>query len=57
MKERKNKIIIGETKENKNYEEVVKMKLWNIEPNKVSTGFGEIDAVVLGEEGRGFHSS
>ena len=29
------------------------MKLWNIEPNKVSTGFGEIDAVVLGEEGRG----
>ncbi|MGB4374362.1 MAG: hypothetical protein WBI86_02435 [Defluviitoga tunisiensis] len=25
MKERKNKIIIGETKENKNYEEVVKM--------------------------------
>ena len=26
MKERKNKIIIGETKENKNYEEVVKMK-------------------------------
>ena len=30
------------------------MKLWNIEPYKVSTGFGEIDAVVLlGEEGRG----
>ena len=29
------------------------MKLWNIEPNKVSTGFGEIDAVLLGEEGRG----
>jgi len=23
------------------------MKLWNIEPYKVSTGFGEIDAVVL----------
>jgi len=29
------------------------MKLWNIEPYKVSTGFGEIDAVLLGEEGRG----
>lgn len=29
------------------------MKLWNIEPQKSSTGFGEIDAVVLGEEGRG----
>ena len=29
------------------------MKLWNIEPTKVSTGFGEIDAVLLGEEGRG----
>ena len=29
MKERKNKIIIGETKENKNYEEVVKMKKEN----------------------------
>jgi len=28
------------------------MKLWNIEPYKVSTGFGEIEAVVLGEEGR-----
>lgn len=34
--------------------EVKEMKLWNIEPQKVSTGFGEIDAVVLlGEEGRG----
>ena len=29
------------------------MKLWNIETCKVSTGFGEIDAVLLGEEGRG----
>ena len=29
MKERKNKIIIDETKENKNYEEVVKMKKEN----------------------------
>lgn len=53
MKERKNKIIIGETKENKNYEEVVKMKLWNIEPLKIKLSFKEIDAVVLGEEGRG----
>ncbi len=26
---------------------------WNIEPYKVLTGFGEIDAVLLGEEGRG----
>ncbi len=29
------------------------MKLWNIEPLKNKLSFGEIDAVVLGEEGRG----
>ena len=28
------------------------MKLWNIEPLKNKLSFGEIDAVVLGEEGR-----
>ena len=29
------------------------MKLWNIEPVKIKLSFGEIEAVVLGEEGRG----
>ena len=29
------------------------MKLWNIEPLKIKLSFGEIDAIVLGEEGRG----
>ena len=28
------------------------MKLWNIEPVKIKLSFGEIEAVVLGEEGR-----